>query len=88
MASFEDKLAFFEDKINLLNEKMDKILFLLEKPNKQLEKTWSICDYNIKGIDYFLKSASIASSLFLNIVIMVSIIFCHLFSSQSLSLRQ
>ena len=62
MASFEDKMAFFEDKLNLLNEKMDKILLLLEKPNKQSEKTWSICDYNIKGIDYFLISFSFNSS--------------------------
>lgn len=62
MASFEDKLASFENKIDLLNQKMDKILFLLEKPNKQSEKTWSLSDYNIKGIDFFLISFSFNSS--------------------------
>jgi hypothetical protein len=62
MASFEDKLASFENKIDLLNQKMDKILLLLEKPNKQSETTWSISDYNIKGIDYFLISFSFNTS--------------------------
>ena len=62
MASFEDKLTSFEDKIDLLNQKMDKIILLLEKPNKQSQTTWSISDYNIKGIDYFLISFSFNNS--------------------------